>query len=446
MELGTGTLVFLVAVALVLIVACIRKPRMGIPLAILLFIPAPLWPGLDGGVLFNGFCAFFMLVLMGWLFKAELGIRPFQGHPASDKIASWLKLWLLLCVLGLPLSLLFNAGTLSDRFGFYIRGLVPFIYLLSFFVVRALPLTPRQAQQILNCVFAVGIAFAVITFAIYALTGLRGTWVYNPLTFPFPVLGAVVTFARMLMSRSRLAIFGWALLSGILGIATLLNFTKAQVIALIISLALVAFLIGRRRGHGTAARMLAFMVTIAICAAVLAIFVSGEGRGELSFSEMVVSRMNDDSSTDSRLSEWEASLSQFAESPLVGKGIGFQLEREMAPGEVVTAGYVHSQLAYIAMTMGIAGFIVYGMLLYNWAKLVVRFRQAAADLVIPLAITHGCVAALCVYALAFASFRTVQHNLLLGIFLALIVRMTPKLSAGSNHGFSGSVHDGELLG
>jgi hypothetical protein len=73
------------------------------------------------------------------------------------------------------------------------------------------------------------------------------------------------------------------------------------------------------------------------------------------------------------------------------------------------------------MTMGVAGFIVYFMMLRHWGALMRRLRGPASWAVPAL---HGCVLTLMVYALMFASFRTIQHNCLLGIFLALLLNLS----------------------
>lgn len=426
MEFGTGTLVFLAAVVLILIAVCIRWPRLGLCITILMFIPAPLWPEEDNVMLFYGFGAFTMLVLIGWLLKAGCRVPPFRDYAHSEKIESCLKLWMLLCALGLPLSLLFNKGGLDDRLLFYIKGLVPFLYLLVFFVVRSLPLKSKQIQNLLSCVLAVAIAFTVITLVIYAITGGRVTWVYATLTFPFPVLGANVTFSRMLLARSRFAVFAWALLTGILSVAAMLTFSKGEMIALIVSLPFNAFLINRYGMRRTGSRMVAFVAVIGICALAFAAYASSQTTGDMSFSELAAARLNDESSAGTRLSEYEAALQAFAESPLIGKGVGYQLERD-SEGHMVTAEYVHDQIVYTAMTTGVVGLCVYLMLIYNWAKLVRRFRPMVADVVGPLATIHGCVLALGVYALMFASFRSIPHNFLLGTFLALALQLSSRL-------------------
>jgi hypothetical protein len=425
MEVGTLTLVLLSAAALALAAFCAVRPHTGIGLVVLTFLVAPLFPTDDLGWLFYGFGIFTMLVLLGWLYRLSRSAAPFRSIDSCDGIAPMLKAWLVLCLACLPVSLMFNTGTIGDRLYFYLKALLPFLYLLMFFVVRAIPFTANQVQRILDCLLSVGIVFAVITFAIYAATGLRVTFLYTPLAFPMIALAANVAFARMLLARSRAAVLAWGLLTSTLTFAVLLTFTKAQMIALAAGLALIAALICRHSASHAAQRITAFLAISAVAALGLALFASAQTGGDLSFSEMVSIRMNDESSTGARVSEWQAALGEFAQSPLFGKGIGHQLERDVM-GESLTAAYVHNQIAYTAMTTGIAGLIIYVGLIYNWTRLVRRFDQADPALAGTLATVHGCVLTLWVYALMFATFGLIQHNLLLGLFLGLAAVMTPR--------------------
>ena len=425
MEPGTTTLALLAAGLLALAVFCVARPRAGIAVVMVSFLVAPLFPTEDLGWLFYGFGGFTILVLLGWLYKISRGGAPFRRVASSDEIAPVLTAWIVLCLLGLPVSLLFNTGTFGDRLYFYVKALVPVLYLLMFFVVRALPLTLGQVQRILNCLLSVGIAFAVITFAIYAVTGVRVAFFYRPLEFPMVALGSNVSFARMLLARKRAAIMAWALLTAILALAVVLTFTKALMLALASGLMLIAWLLTRHRTNRMANYLVAFATIAAITSAALLVLASTTSASDLSFSETVSIRLNDESSTDTRLSEWQAALGEFAQSPLFGKGLGHQLERDVM-GESLTAGYVHNQIAYTAMTTGIAGLIIYVLLVYRWAGLVLRFNPALGDAAGVVATLHGGVLTLWVYALMFATAGLIQHNLLLGLFLGLAVTMTPK--------------------
>jgi hypothetical protein len=370
------------------------------------------------GWIFYGFAGFLLTILTLWLLRAWSRAKPFKGASKSDSIASSLKLWLLLCGLGLPLSLIFNHGSIVDRLYFFAKGILPFVYLLVFFVVRALPFNERQVRQVLNSLLVTAAAFAVISVTIYLVTRVRVTWIYAPLAFPFPVLGANITFARMLRAQARTAAFCWAIATGVLALAVIMTFTKAQLIALVLSLALVTVLIGKGSTRQVTLRVAAFAVCsslLAVCALELVPY-----KARTSFSDLVTSRFADSGTVESRVTESELALTEFTESPVIGKGIGYQLER-VEFGQSISSNYVHNEIVYVSMTMGIAGLIVYSMLLGNWSVLIRRVWTGNAGVTWTIAGLHGCIFALIVYGLMFATFRTIQHNCLLGIFLAFLV-------------------------
>ncbi|MGC2639311.1 MAG: O-antigen ligase family protein [Acidobacteriaceae bacterium] len=412
-------MIFLLALPVVLLaMACIRHPHLGLCVMLLAFIPAPLYPMDPYGWVFYGFAGFLLLLLAGWFLRIAAHASPFHNAARHEGIATSIQLWLALCAIGLPLSLLFNQGSIPDRLYFFAKGALPFVYLLVFFVVRALPFAERQVHRLLACLLAVAIAFAIISFAIYAATGMRVTWIYGPLVFPFPALGANIAFARMFTAPARRRAWAWALLTGILILAVVLTFTKAQVIALFASLLLIAFLMARQ----TSAHILARTAGFATVAAALAIcaLVSASRDARTGFSDLVAARISDTGTTETRMAESQAALAQFAQSPVIGKGIGYQLER-VEFGESISSNYVHNEVTYVGMTMGLAGLVVYFMMLRHWGALIRRRRRPASWAVPAL---HGCVLTLMVYALMFASFRTIQHNCLLGIFLALLLNLS----------------------
>jgi O-antigen ligase len=148
------------------------------------------------------------------------------------------------------------------------------------------------------------------------------------------------------------------------------------------------------------------------------------------FTDILSARITDAGTTGTRLEEWKDALLEFTESPIIGKGVGFQLERTEFD-ETITAGYVHNQVVYTAMTMGIIGLGLYIFILSQWVRLLLRARFAAPQQKTLLAGCHACILSLLTYSLMFAGFRTIQHNYLLGVLLALTATLTPKFEAAA---------------
>lgn len=124
----------------------------------------------------------------------------------------------------------------------------------------------------------------------------------------------------------------------------------------------------------------------------------------------------------SRQLEWAYALDSFRESPIIGKGVGWQvptsitffgLEDTGGPVEAYV-GYVHSSFAYMAMTLGVIGIALYFffMLPRPYPRQLVRgdwFAFLSLMLIV-------------IFCLTQASYRTIQVVL---VMIALIRLNTP---------------------
>lgn len=129
--------------------------------------------------------------------------------------------------------------------------------------------------------------------------------------------------------------------------------------------------------------------------------------------------------TDSRIDEIDFAWQRFLESPLFGKGLGFQLPASVTfPEDVMgqvsievipeSAGYMHNVVAYLLMTTGIVGLLLYllPILLVLVPALNRRDHIGRAALF--------ALAALLIFANFSAVFRLVQFSLLLVAVLKLL--------------------------
>ncbi len=404
-------------------IAWVRRPLTGIQGLILILMFAPLYPVPGIEYVFYTFAIFSSLMLLIWLISAFRKVIAREKNSNYRPLSIGLKNWLLMCILGLPLSLLFNRGHLSDRLFYFIKGFLPFWYLCSFFVVwRFRPDTP-EAKKILRSIVVTAAGFAMLSWVIYATTGGRVTWFYHPLAFPFIVLGANVAFVYFLSAQKVSHQLSWAGLIGFFIAAIVFTFTKAQMIALLCGFALVVGVL-QGRSHPTALRKSIALVFSGLLIGTVLIFSFAHNEVD-SFTDILSARITDAGTTGTRLEEWKDALLEFTQSPIIGKGVGFQLERTEFD-ETITAGYVHNQVVYTAMTMGIIGLAIYVFILSQWVRLVFRARFAAPQQKSLLAACHACILSLLTYSLVFAGFRTIQHNYLLGVLLALAATLTPR--------------------
>jgi O-antigen ligase len=409
-------------------IAWARHPLTGIRGFILILLFAPLYPVPGIEYVFYTFAIFSSLMLLIWLISAFRKVIARETNNNYRPLSIGLKNWLLMCFLGLPLSLLFNRGHLSDRLFYFIKGFLPFWYLCSFFIVWRFRPQAREAERILRSIIVTAAGFAVLSWVIYAVTGGRVTWFYHPLAFPFIVLGANVAFVYFLSSQKLSLQLRWAALIGFFLAAIVFTFTKAQMIALLCGFALVVAVL-QGPSHPTALRKSIALVFSGLLIGIVLIFSFAHNEVD-TFTDILSARITDAGTTGTRLEEWKDALLEFTESPIIGKGVGFQLERTEFD-ETITAGYVHNQVVYTAMTMGIIGLGLYIFILSQWVRLLLRARFAAPQQKTLLAGCHACILSLLTYSLMFAGFRTIQHNYLLGVLLALTATLTPKFEAAA---------------
>lgn len=124
----------------------------------------------------------------------------------------------------------------------------------------------------------------------------------------------------------------------------------------------------------------------------------------------------------SRQLEWAYALDSFRESPIIGKGVGWQVPTSITffgvedTGGPVAAyvGYVHSSFAYMAMTLGVIGIALY---FFSVLPRPYPRQLARGDWFAFLSLTL-----LVAFCLTQASYRTIQVVLLM---IALIRLNTP---------------------
>ncbi len=409
----------------VLSVLWVRRPLLGIQGLILICLFAPLYPVPGFEYVFYAFALFSSALLSIWLVRVLRNVQPQETNDNYRPLSTGLKRWLLMCLLGLPLSLLFNEGHLSERLYFFIKGFLPFWYLCSFFVLSGLRPQARVASNVLRAILVTAGGFAVLSCGIYAVTGSRVTWFYHPLAFPFMVLGANIAFVHFLSAEKASRQIAWAGLIAFFLVGIMFTFTKAQMVATLGGFLLI---VGMLQGpsHVNALRRSIMLAGCGLLIGTVVLFVFARNEVE-TFTEMLSARVTDAGTAGTRLEEWGSALKEFAHSPIIGKGIGFQLERTEFD-ETITAGYVHNQVIYTAMTMGLIGLGIYFFIVWQWLRLVRRSRIADRPSKGLLAACHACILSLLIYSLLFAGFRTIQHNYLLGVLLALTAALTPRVA------------------
>lgn len=349
--------------------------------------------------------------------------KPGNGNRLSTKMAQAIALFLLVCIASFPFSILNNWELpLGDRIYLYVRGLLPFLYLLLFFIARDLPLSQKDLRRFGLLVFTVCAVYSLRSYWLYFTTFVRITYLDFRFIFPFPVLAADLAYAYFLFSKTTLGASLWVILFLFFTGSVIPTYTKSQILALATGVLLMTAIGYARDGWRRAAR-------VAIPLGLMALPIVWVMLEESSvFSLAVVStwqsRLDDATSYEGRSDEIQVAFQNFQDNPLFGKGLGFQYTRSMDAGSGETVGYVHNVIAYLLMTLGLLGLVMYLRIFWIWLLLVCE--TCKADLVgMESLVTgiHGAILSLFVYSLLFATVRTIQQNVMIAITFALVCRM-----------------------
>lgn len=269
----------------------------------------------------------------------------------------------------------------------------------------------------------------------------RITWIFDAATSPLILAGAIIALVEALFEQGwlkRLAFWGVAFfLSGAI-VLTLSRSEIAVLISIAISTIFIVLLKGRLRLTRLAWQLgLVGLLLVAIVVAEPAspIWELIQSRGQalvstvLNFWDAQSPSSMGDVNILARLDEIRIALEAFAKQPLVGQGLGYSYE---VPPAILGEGtfrvqYVHNIIAYFLMTTGLLGTSVFVILVVIasfvfWHK---YWRETSTEWDRVLVAAGSALAALWLYALFFAVFRTLSFNLVVGVTLALLASHCP---------------------
>jgi len=157
-------------------------------------------------------------------------------------------------------------------------------------------------------------------------------------------------------------------------------------------------------------------------------------------SERIVN-IGEDSADSARQLERKFGLAQFYESPIVGKGLGFQVPAELSFNDDIaallsttdrdTVGYLHNILVYLLMDLGLVGLTLYSS--YWIAVLFARHR------VVEGRTTRGLIAVILgmgAFFMTSASFRSIQTVVLMSVCAAALTASKQRVTRALNRAVS----------
>lgn len=329
------------------------------------------------------------------------GLR-FDTAPALRRRGTVIACFLLLCIASLA-WLVANGGQ-PEHWG---RAIVPFVFLLTWFHLPTL--NDEECVSLSRWLLAATLCWAlrILAQALFmALTGsdvlsVRLTNRITDSVLPYPLMAL-----PLLLFAPAVASTKWRVL-GALGLLMLYVWIGYRGGLLIVAGMLALWmLLSRNKG----AIMLGVVVGAPLLVAMAVLSGDGGVLGGLTnrFSSI------EEEGEGIRALEWLYAIDQWLESPIVGKGLGWQvpgeitffgLENEVDLDKPDTVGYVHSVVAYFLMSLGSVGLLMYFLCILPGLP---RANLRSGDLASATALGLWMLVA---FFLTQASFRQVQTTM-----------------------------------
>lgn len=367
-------------------------------------------------------------VSAGLLFLHWFMTTTMRGALPKSASGAWLILFVALVLLSSLTAMLFETP-----FDLWLRGAIPFFFLLTFF--PALHIAVRDPHWVLDVLQLSAVAWLVATMAgalVAVPAVLRGdvqrithaTEAWAAFQLPYAMVGLALT----LFHPSRwLRAVRWPLVF-LFSCVPLLAVSRGQIVA-VVAIWLFYFIRLPTRAWRRAA-LPALLVGTGIAVLVW----------QSALHEALLQRFSDTGDGDnSRWMELEYAFAQFLESPLLGKGLGHQIPAEVtfagdwetiAMAGVDTVGYMHNVIGYLLMDLGLPGLIAYvGFILAVLLRSRAAFRSSGE-----LEAWWAAVVVVCALVLWFAlqaAFRQIQCNVLLAVAIAVLAALKANRSGGA---------------
>jgi hypothetical protein len=291
----------------------------------------------------------------------------------------------------------------------WLRGVVPFLFFgLALFIPR---LTLPDKVFLSRALFVAALAWLLrilITAGILALQGsdvlsVRLTFRVVDAVLPFPLIAVpYLLFADNLFKPY----VRWVILTVIMYVYVWIGYRAGL---LLITLPFALYFVERLRN----------MNLVAIGLVILGFFLFYRYGifGSFALTDRFAQLSSD--ADGARSMELAYAYDRFVESPIIGKGIGWQVPGSVTfygldsndGSDVASVGYVHSSLGYMAMTLGIIG-----VALYFFTTLPRPFRNGDMNISKFAAIALTLIDVFCFTQ---ASFRSIQTILMIVVLMKL---------------------------
>lgn len=295
--------------------------------------------------------------------------------------------------------------------GEWARGVLPFIFFALAIFLPALTL--RDHRWLANALFIAGFCWLARILITAVVLSYRGSNVFSE-RLTFDVVDAVIPYPLMMVPYllfGNVPLRSWFKWGLLLILAYVYIWIGYRAGLLLMSVPILIYFLEQFRRFN--------IVSILVVLVGLFLLYHYNVFGEFDLMDRY-QQLGDDVG-GSRSMEWDYALNSFEESPIIGKGIGWQVPGsvtfygldQLEGAEVAHVGYVHSSLGYMAMTLGAIGVGLYFFIVMPRLSLKQLSREDWFPFLSLLLIL--------IFCLTQASYRTIQTVLMLVALIRLNV-------------------------
>lgn len=386
------------------------------------------------GVILYGFYGLLsLIVVINYVFKEKIKF----SKPTYFAIA-----FFLICLITGFAGMISNDTPFSDL----IRGILPFSWYI--YIIFLPYLKKFEYDAIIKVITVVGVIRAVQIIIyyfvyVYGNAGQRVTFYLVEAISMMTMVATLILIYAFIKSRNRYKKIVYLILSLITYIAIVLTATKSMVLAVLVAMiVLIALMICK---DDRSKRNTLIKSCFIICVLLIVTFVGMSNNdignrwkesGNIIKEEIKVDSSNDndpekvdntkeqeenitDGSVGPRIIEYKVAISNWKESPIIGKGIGFRWKSdEVEYGEPVM--FMHNMVVYLLMDTGLLGMVFLVLLIISIMKLLISLlinKRGIHDYILSFSV----IILAFVYGNFFAIFRNIEFTLMCVFFVSYLI-------------------------
>lgn len=318
----------------------------------------------------------------------------------------------------------------------WLRSFLPLVNLLIFFIVFD-EFKKEDIDKLVIVFLISALLFSLKTIYFFLKIGeaKRISLVIESATVSYPVWGLLICFIFLLFERRLYKKIGLVFLSTIFAFSIFIPYIRSMIVTAIISFILLLLVYLFRKPNIRIIKFFRKNAILFIILSALIIFLATK----TNLINILLSRFQGINITEPnvsvRVEEWKIALKYFKENPFLGTGFGRQYKIFYNIGstknqifEIVQPTYFHNFIAYFLMYTGIVGTLTYFLFIFSFIFEFIKIffkKITPKDEVLLLSLLAIFLVSV-IYSLAFAEFKTIPYNLLMGVIFASLFKFKNK--------------------